>query len=78
MKQAHKYRLIVKWSNRPDWNINILAIDAEAVSTWLPCDGSSVSENEERYITSVEIQLIERNAEMVKDNFVARGLDIIN
>ncbi len=31
-KMAHKYKLTVKWSNKPDWNITILAIDADAIT----------------------------------------------
>lgn len=34
MKSAHKLK--VQWSNKPDWNINILSISAEAVTMWLP------------------------------------------
>jgi hypothetical protein len=75
-KMAHKYKLIVKWSNKPDWNITILAIDAESVTMWLPkSSGSQNMENDETYIVSVEIQLLERNVEKVKDSFIAKGID---
>jgi hypothetical protein len=72
---SHKYKLNVKWSNKPDWNITILAIDAEAVTMWLPKSGSQNMENDETYIVSVEIQLLERNVEKVKDSFIAKGID---
>lgn len=32
-------------------------------------------ETEEDYITNVNIQLIERNVEKVKSNFLAKGID---
>ena len=74
-KMAHKYKLNVKWSNKPDWNITILAIDTEAVTMWLPKSGSQNMENDETYIVNVEIQLLERNVEKVKDSFIAKGID---
>ena len=74
-KPAHKYKLTVKWSNKPDWNIIILAIDAEAITMWLPKSGSQNAETDETYIISVEIKLLERNVERVKDNFLAKGID---
>lgn len=74
-RMAHKYKLTVKWSNKPDWNITILAIDAEAITMWLPKSGSQNAETDETYVVSVEIQLLERNVERVKDNFLAKGID---
>lgn len=52
-KIAHKYNLKVKWSKRPEWDINILAISAEIVCLWLPRE-----ETEEDYIISAHIQLL--------------------
>ena len=69
-KMAHKYNLNVKWNKRVDWNINILSISTEAISMWLPR-----IETGEDYITNVNIQLIERNVEKVKWNFLAKGID---
>ena len=74
-KMAHKYKLNVKWSNKPDWDITILAIDAEAITMWLPKSGYQNSETDETYIISVEIQLLERNIERVKGNFLAKGIN---
>ena len=73
-KMAHKYNLIVKWSNRPAWNIKILAIDAENVTSWIPSYGSSAGESEDDYITSIEIILLERNVEIAK-GYTAKGID---
>ena len=42
---------------------------------WLPKSGSQNAETDETYIVSVEIQLLERNVERVKDNFLAKGID---
>jgi hypothetical protein len=43
---------------------------------WLPkSSGSQNMENDETYIVSVEIQLLERNVEKVKDSFIAKGID---
>lgn len=74
-RMAHKYKLTVKWSNKPDWNITILAIDAETITMWLPKSGSKNAETDETYIVSVKIQLLERNVERVKDNFLAKCID---
>lgn len=73
MKSAHKYNLKVQWSNKPDWNINILSISAEAVTMWLPKE-----ETESTYIKGVQITLIKRDAEQVKDEFLAKGLDDVD
>ena len=75
MKQAHKYKLIVKWSDKPEWSLTVLALDAESVTLWLPQNGSPNMENEDTFILSVEIRLLERNVEQVKDGFIAKGLD---
>lgn len=68
-KMAHKFNLKVKWSKRADWDINVLAISAEVVTMWLPKE-----EKEDDHIISVNIQLLERNAEKVKSNFLAKGI----
>lgn len=75
VKMAHKYNLIVKWNNKEDWNITILAIDTETVTMWLPKSGFQNMETEETYIVGVEIKLLERNFEIVKDGFLAKGID---
>lgn len=69
-KWAHKYNLKVKWSKREDWDINILAINTEVINMWLPKE-----ESEDDHIISVNIQLLERNVEKVKDGFLAKGID---
>jgi len=69
MKVAHKYRLEVKFSKGMDWDLYIVAIDAENVTTFLPRD-----ETDERYIINTTIELIERNFEEVKDNFCGKTL----
>lgn len=73
-KYAHKYNLKVKWSKRAEWNVNILAINAETVTMWLPKGNDSAGEKEEDYIVGVNIQLLERNVELVKPGFLAKGI----
>ncbi len=68
-KMAHKYKLRVQWSQRPQWDINILALNAKDISMWLQ------EEKDADHIISIDIQLVERNAQAVKDNFLAQGLD---
>jgi hypothetical protein len=70
---AHKYKLKVKWSKRAEWDINILAINAEVITMWLP-----KQENEDDYIVSVHIELLEKNVEKVKNTFLAKGIDKCN
>lgn len=60
---AHKYNLKVEWSAPPNWDIDILATDAENVASWLPTQGNSNRETPERYIVKVTITLIERDVE---------------
>jgi hypothetical protein len=70
MKQAHLYNLKATWRIRPDWDINILSINTECISMWLP-----KQENEEDYIISVSITLVKRNATIEKESFLAKGID---
>lgn len=69
MSMLHKYSLNVKWNNKPDWNITILAMTTEMISMWLPKE-----ETEDTYIISVEIKLLEKNVETYK-NYIAKGID---
>jgi hypothetical protein len=71
MKKAHKYRLQITFSSGINWDLFIVAIDAENVSTWLRCGNK---ETDERYILNVTIELIERNFEDVKERFCAKSL----
>jgi hypothetical protein len=71
MKKAHKYRLQITFSSGINWDLFIVAIDAENVSTWLRCGNK---ETDERYILNVTIELIERNFEDVKESFCAKSL----
>jgi hypothetical protein len=75
MKFAHKYKLIVTWSNRKNWDINIISINAKSIDMWLPSENSQLQENEDNYITSIQIVLIQRNFEKVEDTFLAKGID---
>lgn len=69
MKLAHKYRLKVNFSSGVNWNFEVVAVNVENVSTFIPRQ-----ETDERYILSSSIELIERNFEEVKDNFCAKTL----
>ena len=70
MKKAHKYKLFVKWSSGDDWNITILSVNTEVITSWLPRQETS-----EKHIIECKITLIERDAEDVKENFLAKGID---
>ncbi len=70
LKMAHKYNLKVVWSKRAEWDITILSISAEAISMWLPKE-----EAEDDHVVSYSVQLLERNVEKIKDNFLAKGID---
>jgi hypothetical protein len=71
MKKAHKYRLEITFSSGINWDLYIVAIDAENVSTWLRCGNK---ETDERYIVKVSIELTERNFENVKEGFCAKAI----
>lgn len=67
---AHKYKLHVRWSKRPDWNITILSVNTSNINAWIP-----TTENEDDHIVNMNIELLERNAERVDSGFVAKGID---
>jgi len=60
---AHKYNLKVEWSSPPNWDIDILAIDAENICTWIPHSSAQNGERPERYIVNIIITLLERDVE---------------
>ena len=68
MQMAHKYKLKVVWSKRDNWNINILAINTEVISIFLP-----KQEAEDDFIVKVSIELMERNVKEVKTDFLAKA-----
>jgi hypothetical protein len=65
---AHKYKLIVKWEKRADWDITILSKTAESICMWLPRE-----EKEGDRILSVDIKLVEKNVEK-NPTYLAKGI----
>ncbi len=67
MKKAHIYNLKVLFSDGHKWDLDILAIDA----SWLFC---WIGEGQRDKVENLTINLIKKDAELVKDNFGARSL----
>lgn len=67
MKKANKYTIKITYSDGHLFHADILAVSAEAVSTWLP-------RNEEKvFVTSVVISLVSTGYQ-VQDNFCAADI----
>ena len=75
MKYAHIYNLKVVWSTGRMWNLDILATNTEAVSTWLP---AKEDPNTPIHIKSVGIVLVTINAKRVDDDFCAKVIKDYN
>ncbi len=70
MKQAHTFNLKVEFDNGHKWDLDILAVD----STWLTSWWDGYCRDHNCMAIKIEINLIKRNAETVKDNFGARSI----
>lgn len=69
-KWANLYNLKVEFSSGHKWNLDILAVDSNAVCMWI----KSENDTESIYIVHIEIELIQKQYRKVKNRFLAQSV----
>lgn len=69
-KWANLYNLKVTFSNCHKWDLDILAIDSNAVCMWI----KSENDTESIYIINIKIELIQKQYRKVKNRFLAQSV----